>query len=132
MPIQHPLDGLKSAVVEYDFAKDGGAISTITLRPLGQHGGEIPQDAIIFGGVLYVQTAVVGSGASCALQSEGAGDLVATAAVSGAPWSTTGQKAIIPVGAATSVRCTVARSLKLVISAAVLTAGKFRLYVQYM
>jgi hypothetical protein len=119
-------------VAEYDFAKDGGAIGTITMRSLGEMGSSIPSGAIIKNGLLQVLTAVTGTGASVALQAESAGDLVATAAISGAPWSTTGMKTLIPQGAASAILTTAERPLKMVISAAVLTAGKFRVYVDYM
>lgn len=133
MGVQKVLGGpVQVMVAEYDFAKDGGAIGTITLRSLGEMGSLIPSGSIIKNGLLYVQTAITGVGASVALQSEAAGDLTAASAISGAPWSTTGQKALIPVGAATSIVLTADRALKMVISAAVLTAGKFRLYVDYV
>lgn len=123
---------VQTMVAEYDFSKDGGAIGTITLRTLGPTGSSVPSGALLKSGVLVVVSALTGAGASVALQSEAAGDLVATAAISGAPWSTTGNKVITPAGAASSILLTADRALKMVISAAVLTAGKFRLYVEYM
>lgn len=119
-------------VAEYDFAKDGGAIGTITMRSLGEMGSAVPSGAIVKSGFIQVLTAVTGAGASVALQMESAGDLTAAAAISGAPWSTTGFKVIIPQGAASAILTTAERPLKMVISAAVLTAGKFRLYVDYV
>lgn len=133
MGVQKVLGGpIQVMVAEYDFARDGGAIGTITLRSLGEFGSAVPAGAIVKSGMIYVQTAVTGAGASVALQMESAGDLTAAAAISGAPWSTTGTKVIIPQGAASAILTTVDRPLKMVISAAVLTAGKFRLYVDYV
>ena len=79
-----------------------------------------------------VLTAVTGAGASVGVNSEAAGDLVAAAAIVGAPWSTTGLKAIIPVySAATAVKMTADREIKVAITGAAVTAGKFRVYVHY-
>lgn len=126
---------LKTAQGEYDFAVDGGAVGTITLR---QGGGTtlpnlIPNGAIIMGGYIEVDTPVTSGGAATvAVSSEGAGDLQAAAAVSGAPWSTAGRKSITPAftGAA-SVKTTAARSLAIAVATAALTAGKFRVVVWY-
>lgn len=132
MPGTHTL---KEATGEYDFAVDGGAVSTITLRaaPSYSVGNDIPIGSVIEGGYVEVDTAVTSGGsATVAVNSEGAGDLVAAAAISGAPWSTTGRKSLIPAftGAA-SVKTTAARQLAITIATAALTAGKFRVVVFY-
>ncbi len=120
---------IKTARGDYSFAVDGGAVSTIALMGATA----IPSGSIILGGFLDVTTAVVGAGATAALQVESAGDLVAAAAVSGAPWSTTGRKSVIPAfTGATTIKTTAARDLSLVITAAVLTAGVFSLVVFYV
>lgn len=120
---------LKTWKGEYDFAVDAGAVSTIPFR---SDDGPIPIGAIIQSGLLEVDTALTGVGASVAVQVEGAGDMQAAAAISGAPWSSTGRKSIVPAATgATSVKTTAARTPAMVISAAVLTAGKFRLIVNY-
>lgn len=126
---------LKTAVGEYDFAVDGGAVSTITLRaaPGYSVGNTIPSGSVIVGGYLEVDTALdSGGAATVAVNSEGAGDLVAAAAFDGAPWSTTGRKDLVPdfTGSAT-VKTTAQRSLAITIAAAALTAGKFRVVVHY-
>lgn len=129
MPVIEATQGLKEAAGEYDFAVDGGAAGTLTLR--GDN--SIPAGSVIMGGYLEVLTAVTSGGAATiGVSSEGASDLVAAAAVSGAPWSTTGRKSLIPVfTGATTVKTTVARSLAIVIATAALTAGKFRVVVFY-
>lgn len=128
---------LKSAQGEYDFAVDGGAVSTITLR---QGGGNtlpnlIPAGAIILEGWIEVDTIVTtasGNTGTVAVNSEGAGDLLAAAVTSGTPWSTTGRKSIIPVSTgATTVKTTVNRSLAITVATAAITAGKFRVVVYY-
>ena len=61
-----------------------------------------------------------------------AADLQAAAAVSGAPWSSTGRKSIVPAGTgATTVKTPAKRNLALTIAAAALTAGKGRVVVFY-
>lgn len=111
----------------YDFAVDGGAISSITLR-----GETIPQGAVIENTLIRVQTALTGVGASVALSSEGAADLQAVAAISGAPWSTTGAKHGSETATTAPITTTAQRSIVAVISAAVLTAGKFEVVVSYL
>jgi hypothetical protein len=112
----------------YDFAVDGGAIGMITISA-----ENIPANAIILGGVVEVDTAVTSGGAgTLAIQVEAAGDIVAAAAVSGAPWSTTGRKSVIPAfTGATTVKTTVARPIVVVIAAATLTAGVVDVLLAY-
>ncbi|MFC3986797.1 hypothetical protein [Streptosporangium jomthongense] len=135
MPVIEGTRGLKEARGEYDFAVDGGAVSTITLRsaPGDSNGNDIPAGSVIVGGYIEVDTAVTSGGsATVGVNSEGAGDLLAATAVSGAPWSTTGRKAITPVfTAGTSVKTTARRNLAIAIATAALTAGKFRVVVFY-
>jgi hypothetical protein len=128
-------DTIKTAQGEYDFAVDGGAVSTITLRSAasGSLGNEIPAGSVITGGYIEVDTIVTSGGAATvAVNGEAAGDLLVAAAVAGAPWSTTGRKSIIPVGSgATTVKTTAKRSLTVTVADAALTAGKFRVVVLY-
>jgi hypothetical protein len=125
--------GLKTAQGEYDFAVDGGAVSTITLRGSGPNGNEIPAGSVIMGGFIEVDTALTSGGlATVSAGSEAAADLQAAAAFDAAPWSTVGCKSIIPVfTGATSVKTTVKRNLSIAIAVAALTAGKFRVIVFY-
>lgn len=120
--------GLKQVRARYDFAVDGGAIGTIAIS-----GEQFPAGAVVLGGFIEVDTALVGvATAALALQVEAAGDLVAAAVVTGAPWSTTGRKSIIPVfTGATTVKTTVARDVSAVVSAAALTAGAFDVVLFY-
>lgn len=133
MPVIEGTTGLKTAQGEYSFAVDGGAISTITLRGGGALGGTIPAGSVIMGGYIEVDTLLTSGGAATvSVNSEAAGDLQAAITVAGAPWSTTGRKAIVPVfTAATSVKTTVARSLAITIAAFTVTAGVFRVVVFY-
>lgn len=121
---------LKAVVGEYDFAVDGGAVGTITLRGDNQ----IPNGAVILGGLVEVLTAVTSGGAATvAVNGNGSGDIVAAAAVSGAPWSTTGLKSVIPAyTGATAIKTTAQRSIAIAIATAALTAGKFRVTLVYL
>lgn len=137
MPVIEGTTRLKEASGEYDFAVDGGAVSTITLRAAGGSslGGIIPAGSVIVSGYIEVDTIVTtasGNTGTIAVNSEGAADLLAATITSAAPWASTGRKAIIPVfTAATFVKTTVARSLAITVAVAAVTAGKFRVVVIY-
>lgn len=122
--------GLIVARGRYDFAADGGAVGAINL--IGS--ADIPSGAVVLGGYVDVLTALTSGGAATgALKVEGAGDLVAATVVSGAPWSTTGRKSIVPAfTGATSVQTTAARDIVFTIAVATLTAGKFDVYLVYL
>ncbi len=124
-----PTLNVKVARAAYSFATDGGAAGDITLSSASQ----IPAGAYIVGGFMQVDTAPVGSGASVAVKVEGAGDIVASAAISGAPWSTTGFKDIVPDNTgSTVVKTTAARSIVATIASADLTAGAFDVVLFYV
>ncbi len=129
-PIMEGTRGIKEWKGEYDFAVDGGAVSTITLR---SDDGGLPAGAIVEGGLIEVDTILTSGGApTVAVQAEGAGDIQAAAAISGAPWSTTGRKSVVPVfTGATTVKTTIVRNPAIVIATATLTAGKFRVILFY-
>lgn len=121
----------KTYIGEYDFAVDGGAVSTITLR---SEDGAIPVGSVVTGGVLDVITALdSGGAATAALQVQAANDVINAAAFNGAPWSTTGEKDIIPdATGSTAIKLTADHSPALVVGTAALTAGKFRLVLTYV
>ncbi len=120
----------KVARGRYSFAVDGGAQGTIDLTSTTQ----IPAGAYITHGFVEVDTALTSGGsATVAVLVEGAGDIVAAAAVSGAPWSTTGRKSVVPAGTgATSVKTTAARKVQAAIATADLTAGAFDVVLFYV
>lgn len=121
---------MKTYSGEYDFAVDGGAVSTIVLR---SKDGPIPAGSYILSGVLDILTAfTTGAAAVAGLQAEAANDIVNSTIVSGAPYSTLGLKSIIPVGTgATAVKTTATRSPSIVIATGAITAGKLRLVLVY-
>lgn len=130
MSIMEGTRGLKEWKGEYDFAIDGGAVSTITMR---SNDSDIPNGSYIEGGFIEVDTVPTSGGApTVAVNSEGAGDIQAAAAISGAPWSSTGRKSVVPAfTGATIVKTTAARKPAITIATATLTAGKFRVVLYY-
>lgn len=130
MAIIEGTRGLKEWKGEYSFAADGGAISTITLR---SDNSSIPSGSIVEGGLIEVDTALTSGGAATvSVGVEAAGDMQAAAAISGAPWSTTGRKSITPAfTGATTVKTTAARNPSIDVAAAALTAGVFRVILFY-
>jgi hypothetical protein len=133
MPVIEGTTKVKSAQGEYDFAVDGGVVGNITLRGAGTHGNVVPNGAVVLGGYVEVDTIVTSGGAATVgITLEGAGDVVAAAVVSGAPWSSTGRKSVVPAfTGATTVKTTAVRSMVAVVGVAALTAGKFRVVVFY-
>lgn len=114
----------------YDFAVDGGAVSTIDLTT----GTQIPANAAIMGGFIEVDTALTSGGsATVALTVEGAADILAATAFGSSPWSTTGRKSVIPVfTGATVVKTTAARKVQATVAVAALTAGAFDVVLFYV
>lgn len=118
---------VKAAVGYYDFAVEGGAQGDITLR-----GDAIPSGAIILDALLHVDTVPTGSGATIAIKTEGAADINAADAISGAPWSTTGAKRADFTATSAPIKTTAERAIKATVGTADLTAGKFRVVVFYV
>lgn len=122
----------KVARGDYSFAVDGGAVSTIALTGSTL----IPSGAIIVRGFIEITTTLTSGGAATiAVQVESAGDICAATAV--ASW-TAGRKNVLPaqtsgsLTAATSVKTTAARDISIVIAAAALTAGVFKVVLEYI
>jgi hypothetical protein len=108
----------------YDFAVDGGAVSSIALR-----GGVVPQGATVLDSWLSIITPLASATATAALQVESAADVQAAVAVTGAPWSTAGSKRGSASAGQVLPLASVDRAPTLVVGTAVLTAGKFELYL---
>lgn len=126
MPVMESTARLKTCQAEYDFAVDGGATGTITLRaaPGDIQGNELPAGAVVEMGYIDVETAVASATGTVALAAEAAADILAATGQAGL---TAGRKSVIPVGTgASAVKTTVRRSLTMTIATAALTAGKFR------
>lgn len=123
-----PLGLPKPAVGLYDFAVDGGVVGDITLR-----GDSIPNGAIIVDALLHVDTALTSGGAATvAIKTQGAADINAADAISGAPWSSTGAKRADFVATTAPIKTTAVRPIIATVATADLTAGKFTVAVWYV
>lgn len=120
----------KQARGQYDFAIDGGAVSTITLR-----GDKIPSGAIVTDALIHVDT-ILASGGSPTVAvgtGEATNDVQAATAFGSAPWSTTGAKRAGALTATSApVKTTAERSITITIATAALTGGKFSVVVDYV
>ncbi len=121
---------LKVWTGDYSFAVDGGAISTIILRSAC---GAIPIGSYIVEAFMDVTTGfTTGTAATAALTVEAANDLQTATIVSGAPYSTTGIKALVPVfTAATMIKTTADRAPSIVIATGTVTAGVLHVVIFY-
>jgi hypothetical protein len=128
-PTQILTDDQGPYVYNYDFSRDGGSQGSIALSPSsGSQGGNLPSGFVITGAILEVITPLDSAGhtATVALSSgESAGDLQAATIVSGAPWSTTGLKALTAL-----LKTTGSDAPAMVVAVQDLTAGKFMLHIE--
>lgn len=124
------LGSVGNAKMTYDFAVNGGAISTITPA----NSPTLPLGSIILGGTIDITTTLTSGGAATIALGLGSGGQVAAlkAATAVASW-TAGQLTLVPVfTAATYVKVTAAAAITLTIAAATLTAGKFDANLVYL
>lgn len=131
------LGGLRVARYSFDTAgldSAGVANTTVAAHPTGVI---IPIYAIVCGGFFDVNTVFTsaGSTAQIAIHVNAANDIQTAAAVSGAPYSTIGRKAIVPKAntpESTSVKTTAAREITCTVTVEALTAGKLTGYLYYV
>jgi len=107
---------------------------TVAAHTLGV---TIPDKAIVCGGVVQVNTAFDSADdtSTVALSIQSANDLVTAAAVSGAPYSTTGLKAITPkinTPESTGIALTADRLITATVAVQALTAGKLTVNLVYL
>lgn len=120
-------------VARFEF--DAGVAANL---PIGAHGTGVtlPANAIIVGGFFDVNTAFTGdTNATLAIHVQAANDIQTAAAVSGAPFSTIGRKAIVPKAntpESTSVKTTAAREITCTVAVAALLTGKLTGYLYYV
>lgn len=120
---------LRVARARYSFAADGGAIGTVALMGAAL----IPNNAVIVATLINVLTIPTSGGAATvALGVEADGDQQAAAAISGAPWSTTGWKWATQTFTTAPDVTTAARDISMAIATAALTAGVIDVYVFYL
>ena len=120
-----PLEGrVHLALFEYDFAKLGGAVGTITVGPK-----LLPPAAVVMDGFINVITDFT-SGGSATLQIKAVGtdDVLASTAVA----SLTGLLDVVPDGTAANMILTTAYTqLTFTIGTAAMTAGKCVVGLRY-
>jgi hypothetical protein len=116
----------------YNFAVSGGAVGDITLLDDDGLAVVLPINAIVTNVIAHVATACTSGGsATVALKANSSADLCAATAV--ASLTSNALIAGVPVGtAATSVRLTAERTLKVTVAVAALTAGKINYHIEYM
>jgi len=125
------LGVLRVARATYDLA-------VAANRTVGAHASavELPAQAIVVGGFMEVNTALTGeANATLAVSILSADDIQAAAAVNGAPWSTTGRKAIVPKAntpESTSIKLTAAKKITFTVGTAALLTGKVTVYLYYV
>lgn len=122
-------------VARFEF--DAGVVAN---RAIGAHGTGVilPIHAIVVGGFFDVNTAFTSADTNTgqiAIHAQAANDIQTAAAVSGAPYSTIGRKAIVPKAntpESTSVKTTAAREITCTVSVAALLTGKLTGYLYYV
>lgn len=118
-------------------ALDAAGVANTTIAAHGT-GVILPIHAIVVGGFFDVNTLFTSAGGNAgtiAISVEGANDIQTAAAVSGAPYSTIGRKAIVPKSntpESTAVKATAARAITCTVATQVLTAGKLTGYLFYV
>lgn len=129
------IGNLRVAVAEFDATKkDSGGVDNTTVAAHGT-GIKIPANAIAFGGFMEVLDPITGAGASVAVHLKAANDIQTAAAISGAPWSTKGLKAITPkinTPESTGIKTTAESEITFTVTGAVLTAGHVVVYIPFI
>ncbi len=134
--VTNPSDGLTSLGVAR-FTFDAGVAANRTIAPHGT-GVTLPANAVIVGGFIDVNTAFTSAGGdtgTIAISVEGVDDIVAAAAVSGAPYSSIGRKTIVPKAntpEATSVKASTAKEITCTVAVAALLTGKLTGFLYYV
>lgn len=109
-------------------------------RPIAAYdlGVTIPINAVVCGGFVIVHTVFTSAGGNAgtvAISIQSANDIISAAAVSGAPYSTIGRKAIVPKAntpESTSIELTAARAITATVASQALTAGKLTVILFYV
>ena len=109
-------------------------------RAIGAHGTGVtlPIHSIVVGGFVDVNTKFdsdATDAGTIAISVQAANDVISAAAVSGAPYSTVGRKAIIPKAntpESTSLKCTAAREITCTVAVEALLSGKLTGYLYYV
>lgn len=127
-------------VARFLFDVEGDDSAGESNAETGAHGTGVilPAFAIAVGGFFDVNTPFTSentNNATIAIKLEGANDIQTAAAVSGAPYSTKGRKAIVPKAntpESTSIKTTVAREITVTVATSDLLTGKLTGYLYYV
>lgn len=117
---------------------DAGIVGNQSIAAHASASALIPANALVVGGLFHVNTAFTSASTNTgtiAISVEGANDIQAAAAVSGAPYSTIGRKAIVPKAntpESTSILTTAQRAVTFTVAVATLTAGKATAFLYYV
>ena len=122
-------------VARFEF--DAGVVAN---RPIGAHGTGVilPAHAIVVGGFLDVNTKFdsdATDAGTIAISVQAANDIQTATAVSGAPYSTIGRKAITPKAntpESTSVKTSAAKEITCTVAVEALLSGKLTGYLYYV
>lgn len=116
-------------ILNYDFAKDGGAVGDIAMR-----GEAVPSGAIVTDALIIVDTPPTSDGsATIAIKLQGANDVQTAAAFDGSPWSAaTAKRASAITATAAPLKATAARQATVTVGTADLTGGTFKLILKYV
>ena len=128
--VQAAQDAINNGTLKIaKFVFDAGVATNRTVAAHGT-GVILPAGAIVVGGFFSVGTKFTSASTNTgtiAISVEGANDIQTAAAVSGAPYSSTGGKAIVPkinTPESTSITLTEDREITCTVAVAALTAGK--------
>ena len=117
--------GLKVAYAKYDFSVDGGATCTPTVSDT------IPDNAVVFGGVVNSTTAVTASGSATVSIGTAAGSGAASILTATGKASLSLDAVIVPTCVATPFKMTAAGKINVTIATGPLTAGVIEVWVLY-
>ncbi len=119
------LEGKKQIkIFEYDFAKEGGAVGDITLR-----GGQIPKGAVVHEGkLLGITLPTSGGSPTVALKLVGAADVLAATAIANLD---DGDIVDCAAVGTTPILLAANASLVATVAVAAMTAGKFRVALEF-
>lgn len=114
--------------------------SVVANRTVAAHGTGVilPIHSIVVGGFLDVNTlftSASGDTGTIAISVQAANDVQTAAAVSGAPYSSIGRKAIVPKAntpESTSLKCSAAREITCTVAVAALLTGKLTGYLYFL
>ncbi len=117
--------GLKVAYAKYDFSVDGGVTCTPAVSDT------IPDNAVVFGGVVNATTAVAAAGSATVAIGTAAGSSATSILTATAKASLGADAVVVPTCTATPFKMTAAGKINITIASGPLTAGVIEAWVLY-